>query len=67
MAPDEVVRQRLANQKRPELEQELKDYHREFDFVREYFPEADIRAVDATRQRGSIEKEIRKIVEGLKD
>ncbi len=66
MAPDEVVRQRLANQSR-DVEQELKDYHREFDFVREYFPDADIRAVDATKQRANIEKEIRKIVEGLKD
>jgi adenylate kinase family enzyme len=65
-APDEVVRKRLKNQARPELEQELKDYHREFDFLRTYFPEANIRTVDATKRRADVAKEIRKIVQGAK-
>jgi adenylate kinase family enzyme len=64
--PDDVVRKRLKDQKR-DLEQELKDYHREFDFVRDYFPDANIRSVDGTKDRGHVAKEIRKIVEGLKD
>ena len=60
--PDETVRKRLKGQKR-DLDQELKDYHREFDFVRTYFPDADIRNVDGTKTRAEIEKQIRKIVE----
>src|SRR5262249_185437 len=35
---DDVVRKRLKNQTGRDIEQELKDYHREFDFIREYFP-----------------------------
>jgi adenylate kinase len=66
-APDDVARKRLKNQNRPELEQELKDYHREFDFLREYFPEADIRTVDASKRRADVAKEIRKIVQGRKE
>jgi adenylate kinase family enzyme len=65
-APDDVVRKRLKSQNRPELEQDLKDYHREFDFLRTYFPEANIRTVDATKRRADVAKEIRKIVQGGK-
>ena len=61
--PDEVVRQRLKNQNRPDLEQELKDYHREFDFVRTYFPEADIRTVDGTKKPAEVAQQIRKLLE----
>jgi adenylate kinase family enzyme len=60
--PDETVRKRLKDQKR-DLDQELKDYHREFDFLRTYFPDADIRTVDGTKSRPEVEKQIRKIVE----
>jgi adenylate kinase len=61
--PDDVVRKRLKGQKR-DVEQELKDYHREFDFIRTYFPEADIRAVDGAKKATQVAKEIRKLVEG---
>ena len=62
MVPDEVVRKRLAKQKRPDLEQQLKDYHRELDFAKEYFPEADIRVVDGTKKASAVAKEIRKLL-----
>jgi len=65
--PDNVVRSRLSGQQRPQLEQEIKDYHREFDFVRDYFPEANIRSIDGTRSPADIAKEISKIVQGVKD
>jgi len=58
-APDDVVRKRLKGQQR-DIEQELKDYHREFDFIREYFPEADIRTVDATKKPTKVTKQVRK-------
>jgi adenylate kinase len=60
--PDDVVRKRLKSQSR-DIEQELKDYHREFDFVRQYFPEADIRAVDGTKPPAAVAKQIRKVLE----
>jgi adenylate kinase len=62
-APDDVVRKRLKSQNGRDIEQELKDYHREFDFVRTYFPDADIRTVDATKKPADIAKEIRKLLQ----
>ena len=61
--PDDVVKKRLKGEPPAGVEQRLKDYHRELDFVRVYFPEADIHDVDGTGKRGSIAKEIRKIVQ----
>jgi len=58
--PDDVVVKRLENQNRPDLEQELKDYHREMDFAQDYFPQADIRDVDGTMSVSEVAKEIRK-------
>jgi adenylate kinase len=60
--PDDVVRKRLKNQKGVDLDQQLKDYHREFDFAREYFPETDIRDVDGTKKAKDVAKEIRKLL-----
>jgi hypothetical protein len=64
---DNVGRSRLSSQTRRELEQELKDYHRAFHFMRECLAEADIHAVDATREPAQVAKEIRKIVQGSKN
>ena len=47
-----------------DVEQELKDYHREFDFVRDYFPETDIRTVDGTKKVDAVAKEIAKLLQG---
>jgi len=60
--PDNVVRKRLKKQKRGDLDQQLKDYHREFDFAREYFPEVDIREIDGTKKRAAVADEIRKLL-----
>jgi adenylate kinase len=65
--PDDVVRKRLKGTKRPNLEQEIKDYHREFDFVSTYFPEADLRTVDGTKKVDQVAKEIRKMLKAKKD
>jgi adenylate kinase len=56
--PDEVVRQRLKNQAAAGVEQGLKDYHREMDFVAVYFPQADIVAVDGDRKPGAVFRQI---------
>jgi len=60
--PDNLVRKRLKKQKRTDLDQELTDYHREFDFAREYFPETDIRDVDGTKKPAIVAREIRKLL-----
>jgi adenylate kinase len=62
LVPDEVVRKRLKKQSANDVEQALKDYHREWDFARVYFPEADIREIDGTKKSGTVAKEIRKIL-----
>lgn len=59
--PDDVVRKRLKSLSR-DIDQELKDYHREFDFLRSYFPEADVRSVDATQKPDVVAREIRKFL-----
>lgn len=61
--PDSVVRERLKKQKRPDLEQQIKDYHRELDFAREYFPGIDIREIDGTKKPAAVAGEIRRILE----
>jgi adenylate kinase len=61
--PDEVVRSRLKSRNRPDLEDQIKDYHREFDFLRLYFTEADIHTVDGTMKPEAVAKQIRKILE----
>jgi adenylate kinase len=60
---DQVARKRLAKQSGRDLDQELKDYHRELDFARTYFPQADIREVDGTKSRDAVAKEIRKLLQ----
>jgi adenylate kinase family enzyme len=62
VVPDEVVRKRLKSRNVNEVEQQLKDYHREWDFARVYFPEADIREIDGTKKPGAVAKEIRNIL-----
>jgi adenylate kinase len=60
--PDETVRKRLKTRNRDEVEQGLKDYHRELDFAREYFPGAIIHTLDATQKPAAIAKLIRKLL-----
>jgi len=62
-AADNVVRKRLKGDKGRDVEQELKDYHREFDFLKTYFPDANIRPVDATKPIAEVAKEIRAILQ----
>ena len=59
--PDTVVRKRLKNESPEDIEQRLKDYHRELDFARIYFPQADIHEVDGTKSPDAVAKAIRKV------
>ena len=61
--PDDVVKKRLKDQPATGADQRLKDYHRELDFIRVYYPEAAIHDVDGTKSRSAIAKEIRDILQ----
>lgn len=60
---DDVARKRLKSEKGRNLDQELKDYHREMDFARTYFPEADIHDVDGNQKPEVVAQKISKIIE----
>lgn len=56
--PDDVVRERLKGQSPASVEQNLKDYHREMDFVAVYFPQADIVAIDGNQKPKAVFRQI---------
>jgi adenylate kinase len=56
--PDDVVRLRLKGQDPKTIEQNLKDYHREMDFVAVYFPQADIVAIDGSKKPKGVFRQI---------
>jgi adenylate kinase len=60
--PDGEARKRLTQQKATDIDQQLKDYHREFDFAALYFPNTDIQTVDATKSPEMVTEEIRKLL-----
>jgi adenylate kinase family enzyme len=60
---DDVVRQRMKGQKAEQIEQDLKDYHRETDFLHAYFPEAEIVTIDASRSESQVFEQISKVID----
>ncbi|HET9219068.1 MAG TPA: nucleoside monophosphate kinase [Terriglobia bacterium] len=61
--PDAVVRQRLKGQKPEQIEQDLKDYHRETDFLSAYFPNANIVKINGEAKPDAVFDEIRKAID----
>ena len=62
---DEEVRKRMAKvpgSNMASVEQRLKDYHREMDMVRLYFPNADITSVDGSKKPNRVNKNINKLL-----
>jgi len=65
--PDSVDFQRLEKRKREDDTQEqiarrLKDYHRELDMIRSYYPEANIWTIDGTKSASEVSKTIEAIL-----
>ena len=61
--PDDVVQKRIAAsggdaKVKQEMQQRLKDYHREFDAVAYYFPRATILKIDGTESTAAVSREI---------
>src|SRR5262245_6652815 len=61
--PDDEVQKRLKDQKPAQIEQDLKDYHRETDFLSAYFPEAEIVKIDASKKEQDVFSQIRKAID----
>lgn len=62
--PDDISRKRSENMSADPaaVEQRIKDYHREMDMVRLYFPDAEIVAVDGTRSQKKVESDINSVL-----
>ena len=60
---DAVVRERLKAQPPAQVEQDLKDYHRETDFMSTYFPEANIVKINGDRKPEAVFDDIRKVID----
>jgi len=63
---DAEVRKRSAKDTSQDVEQGLKDYHRELDFAKTYFPQAHIHEIDAAKPVTEVAKEIRKVLAAVK-
>ncbi|MBI5282475.1 MAG: nucleoside monophosphate kinase [Candidatus Solibacter usitatus] len=62
--PDDVARQRLAGKEKPAaLDSRLAQYHQEMDFIRSYYPQADIWTVIGTRSEKDVFKTIVSLVQ----
>jgi adenylate kinase len=66
--PDKVARKRDQKRGRPDdtpeqVERRLKDYHREMDFVKLYYPGADIHRIDGTKSIEDVSKAIEKVLQ----
>jgi adenylate kinase len=64
--PDDVVRKRSKAEKPAELEQRLKDYHREMDLIGIYFPNIKIYKLDGTQNLDKVSKSIAKVLDSSK-
>jgi len=66
--PDEMVRQRASTggrqSDRPKIiEQRIKDYHREFDMISVYFPNAKIVKIDGTKSEELMWKDVQQALD----
>ena len=63
---DSEVRKRASKGGSPDVEQGLKDYHRELDFAQTYFPQARIHEIDRSKPAPAVAKEIRDVLASVK-
>ena len=63
---DAEVRKRAPKGGSQDVEQGLKDYHRELDFARTYFPQDRIHEIDGSKRPTEVAKEIRRVLVSVK-
>ncbi len=66
--PDAVAKKRLAksrnpNDREPMLSQAIEDYHREMGFIQVYYPNVNIKQVNANQTRAQVSRAIKTIVD----
>jgi len=66
--PDAVAKKRLAkstnpNDREPMLSQAIEDYHREMGFIQVYYPNVNIKQVNANQTREKVSRAIKAIVD----
>jgi adenylate kinase len=59
---DAEVRKRSGKTGGADVEQGLKDYHRELDFAQTYFPQDRVHEIDGSKSEAEVAKEIRKVL-----
>ena len=59
---DAEVRKRAQKTSAADVEQGLKDYHRELDFAQTYFPQDRVHEIDGSKSEADVAKEIRKVL-----
>jgi adenylate kinase len=69
--PDEIVRKRAAQGGRQSdtpriIEQRIKDYHREFDMISAYFPNAKMVKIDGTQSEDNVWKVMKQALDQAK-
>ena len=63
---DAAVRKRAPKGGSQDVEQGLKDYHRELDFAQTYFPQDRIHEIDGSKPARQVAKEIRRVLVTVK-
>jgi len=63
---DAEVRKRAPKGDSQDVEQGLKDYHRELDFAQTYFPQDHIHEIDGSKPPPEVAKEIRRVLATVK-
>ena len=66
LVTDAEVRKRAQKSNSQDIEQGLKDYHRELDFAQTYFPQAHIHEINGGKPVQEVAKEIRKVLASIK-
>jgi len=59
---DVEVRKRARKARSADVDQGLKDYHRELDFAQTYFPQDRVHEIDGSKSEAEVAKEIRKVL-----
>jgi len=59
---DAEVRKRARKTGNRDVDQGLKDYHRELDFAQTYFPQDRVHEIDGSKSEAEVSKEIRKVL-----
>ena len=57
-----MARKRLTKDRVTDIEEQLQNYHRELDFARVYFPQADIRDVNGDQTPAKVAAAIGKVL-----